>query len=235
MLESDNLPPLADGSNKVFETQSDKQREQDIADLISDEPFMPNPPNPYLGRPGRPRGSEVKPKPYDGSTALPHAGHEEVARFMATPYARREHRSLAAFATKKLNISVSTIYVWVSRADVLKRASWLTEHCRALGDLVARREWPAIVEAQVDAALKGDTSAAKFCERRAWHEDGIGKAPEVSNPSLEDLLTESCGREEDAPTWFQEMHSRRNIQPKPFPEPSAETANEEIVTHLSRT
>lgn len=142
--------------------------------------------------------------------------------------ARRECSSLRNFATKKLNVSVSTIYVWGSRADVLKRASWLTEHCRVLGDLVARREWEAIVEALVDAALKGDTSAAKFCERRAWPEDGKGKTPEVSNLSLEDLLRESCSREEDAPTWFQRMYPRRNIQPKPFPEQSAEAANEEV-------
>lgn len=121
---------------------------------------------------------------------------------MATPYARREHRSLAALATKKLNVSVSTIYVWVSRADVVKRASWLTEHCRALGDLVARREWPAIVEAQVDAALKGDTSAAKFGERRAWPEDVKGKAPDVSNVSFSEMIASSAGSAEDAPTWM---------------------------------
>jgi hypothetical protein len=201
VLESNNLLSLADGSNKVLQTQPNEQREQGIADLIDDAPVIPNLPNPYLAKPGRPRGSEAKPKPYDGSSALPHAGHEEVGRFLATPKARREHSSLKKLATKKLNVSVSTIYLWASRADVLKRASWLTEHCRATGDLVARREWEAILEAQVKAALNGDTSAAKFCERRAWPEDGKGTA-EVSNLSLTELIARDGLIEPALPTWL---------------------------------
>jgi len=57
-----------------------------------------------------------------------------------------------------------------------------------------------LVLAQVDAALKGDTSAAKFCERRAGHEDGKGKTSVVSNLSLEELLRSSTGSALDWPT-----------------------------------
>lgn len=51
MLESNNLPPLVDGSNNVLQTQPDEQREQDIADFIDDAAVIPDPPNPYLGKP----------------------------------------------------------------------------------------------------------------------------------------------------------------------------------------
>jgi hypothetical protein len=38
------------------------------------------------------------------------------------------------------------------------------------GDLIACREWPGIVGAQVNAALAGDTRAAAFCLNRAWRQ-----------------------------------------------------------------
>jgi hypothetical protein len=63
-----------------------------------------------------------------------------------------------------------TIYRRAERADVMQRTKWLLEKSMRLGDLIASREWPGIIQAQVDAALKGDVRAARFCEKRAWRQ-----------------------------------------------------------------
>jgi len=107
---------------------------------------------------------------YDGRDPLPYPGHEIVAEFLATPKGQRQ------VSIKKLaehfQVTPKTIHCWARDRDVLRRATFLTQNNKLLGDLAARRDWGRIVEAQVAKAAGGDTTAAKFCEQRAWPEDG---------------------------------------------------------------
>jgi hypothetical protein len=119
---------------------------------------------------------------YDGSKPLDYPGHEALAQYLAAPQRFRRFRSITALAIQ-FNVSRVTVYRWAQHLDVVRRAAWLSAHNRILGDFIACREWPAIIRAQVTAALAGDTRAAIFCQSRAWPE-GI----DFAAPSLEEAV-----------------------------------------------
>lgn len=103
---------------------------------------------------------------YDGSRSL-RPELETVAQFVATP---RHFREIETFADLAQHLAVSrmTVYRWTRHPDVLKRVGYLLAENELKGDLVARLHWERIVQGQIQAAIKGDTKAALFCERRAW-------------------------------------------------------------------
>lgn len=104
---------------------------------------------------------------YDGTKPLEYPELEALAEFLSTPKQFREFRTFADLA-EKFDVSRMTIYRWSRDADVLLRAEFLVTINQAKGDLVARLHWDRIVLGQVRAALKGNTKAAEFCEKRAW-------------------------------------------------------------------
>jgi len=106
---------------------------------------------------------------YDGTKALDDPAHEAVARFFAAPRQFRQFPSVAALA-EHFGLSRMTVYRWAETVDVELRIRWLVTQSMLLGDLTACREWQGIVQAQVDAALDGDTRAAIFCLNRAWRQ-----------------------------------------------------------------
>ena len=106
---------------------------------------------------------------YDGTKALNDPAHEAVARFFAAPRQFRQFPSVAAIA-EHFGVSRMTVYRWAGAVDVVRRTRWLLERSMRFGDLIACREWAGIVEAQVNAALGGDTRAAMFCLNRAWRQ-----------------------------------------------------------------
>jgi len=119
-------------------------------------------------RPASPDGPPTKSRRnYDGSRPLKYPGYEAVAQYMAAPKQLRRFKSVTTLA-KQFDVSRMTMYRWAQHPDVVRRTEWLSIQNMVLGDLIACREWPAIVRAQVTAALAGDTRAAIFCENRAW-------------------------------------------------------------------
>jgi hypothetical protein len=109
---------------------------------------------------------------YDGTDPLDYPELEAVAEFLATPKHIRDIKTFTDLA-KHFNVSRMTIYRWTRDEDVLKRAEYLLTLNQLKGDLVARLHWDRIVMGQVRAAIKGDTRAAKFCEKRAWPENPL--------------------------------------------------------------
>jgi hypothetical protein len=106
-------------------------------------------------------------KNYEGSKALPWPELEEVAQFLSTPKDCRTFKTVTDLATT-FGVTRMTIYRWTKHPDVLTRADYLLRQHQERGDLIARLFWDKIVRGQVQAAMKGDTKAALFCERRAW-------------------------------------------------------------------
>ena len=109
---------------------------------------------------------------YDGTKPLRHPALEIVAQFFAAPSQFRQFSSVASLA-EYLTVSRMTIYRWVKDINVVVRIEWLLRRSMRSGDLIAAREWRAIMEAQVRAALAGDTRAAEFCLKRAWRQTSI--------------------------------------------------------------
>ena len=104
---------------------------------------------------------------YDGSRPLRWPELEAVAQFLATPKHLREFKTFTDVA-KHFEVSRMTIYRWSRHVDVLTRVGYLLSQNELKGDLVARLHWERIVTGQVRAAIKGDTTAANFCQKRAW-------------------------------------------------------------------
>jgi len=107
---------------------------------------------------------------HDGREPLNYAGHEAVAQFLAAPKSDREFKSLTALANH-FKVTRMTIHRWKQDIDVMQRAYWLSKRNQMAGDLVARREYPEIMERAVQLAKAGDVQAMKFCESRAWPEE----------------------------------------------------------------
>lgn len=105
----------------------------------------------------------------DGSERLDSPGYEAIAQYFASPAQFRQFKSVSALA-EHLGVSRMTIYRRVENVDVVQRIKWLLQKSMLFGDLIACREWAAIVKAQVQAALSGDTRAAIFCQNRAWRQ-----------------------------------------------------------------
>jgi hypothetical protein len=117
-----------------------------------------------------PNGHEiVRREDYDGSEPLDDLAFEAIAQFFAAPRQFRQFKSVSALA-EALGLSRMTIYRRAEDVDVVLRIRWLLTKSMFFGDLVASREWQAIVEVQVKAALAGDLRAAMFCQNRAWRQ-----------------------------------------------------------------
>lgn len=164
---------------------------------------------------GAPDGPRKRRENYHEWDPLDFPGHEALAHFLATPKTEREFKSLTALA-KHFEISRMTIHRWKKDPDVLRRAEWLAKENKLAGDLVARREWQCIVEAQVAAAKRGNTAAAKFLERRAWPEDQ-GANSQISKVSLPEALLESEKIVGRLPSWLRERSLAERIDPAAGP------------------
>jgi hypothetical protein len=127
-------------------------------------------------QPQPPDGHErVRRTDYLGAEPLDDPAYETIAQFFAAPRQFRQFKSVGALA-EHLGLSRMTIYRRLEDDDVMLRIRWLVIKSMLSGDLIACREWYAIVEAQVRAALAGDLRAARFCEGRAWRQsipDGV--------------------------------------------------------------
>ena len=118
-----------------------------------------------------PNGHEVvRREDYDGSEPLDDPAYEAIARFFAAPRQFRQFPSVSALA-EHFGASRMSVYRWAEDVDVVQRIKWLLRKSMRSGDLIACREWPSIVEAQITAALGGDTRAAAFCLNRAWRQE----------------------------------------------------------------
>lgn len=155
-----------------------------------------------MTRYGAPDGPRKPRKNYNGEDPLDFPGHEALATFLATPRTERKFKTLTALA-EDLEISRMTIHRWKKDLDVLRRANWLVRGNKLSGDLIARREWQGIVEAQVAPAKRGSTAAAKFLERGAWPEDQRANSPDI-NLRLGEAI-EATENTEDLPSWLEEQ------------------------------
>lgn len=127
-------------------------------------------------------------KSYDGCEPLEFHGHEILAQHLATPKALRVFKSDTDLA-KHFKVTRMTVHRWKRDFDVNQRAHWLSTQNEMTGDLVARREWPRIMEAIVKMAIMGDVAAAKFCESRAWRkEPQLEKTQFTHSVCIADLL-----------------------------------------------
>jgi hypothetical protein len=120
---------------------------------------------------------------YDGSEPLDDPAHEAIAQFFAFPVQFRKFKSVSALA-ENLGVSRMTVYRRAENIDVVQRIKWLLGKSMLFGDLIACREWPGIVKAQVQAALAGDTRAAMFCQNRAWRQSGSILGGVVLEPAI---------------------------------------------------
>ena len=104
---------------------------------------------------------------YDGHQPLEYPGHEAVAHYLASPKSLREFDSDRHLA-KHFRVSRMTICRWKHDRDVIQRAHFLSEINQMVGDLLARQEWPRIMQMAVQNALGGDLQSIRFCESRAF-------------------------------------------------------------------
>jgi hypothetical protein len=107
---------------------------------------------------------------YRGSEPLNHEGHEALAQFLATPKPMREFKSTAALAEHH-GVTRMTVSRWQHDPLVLRRAEWLSNRNKLAGVLIARSNYPRMVEALVRKAITGDTPAARVLHEIAWTED----------------------------------------------------------------
>jgi len=141
---------------------------------------------PRYGAPDGPR--QKRREKYDGREPLDYAGHEAVAQYLAAPKSDREFKSFTALANH-FEVTRMTAYRWTRDIEVMQRAYWLSMSNQMAGDLVARREWPQIMEKAAELAKTGDVRAMKFCEGRAWPEELLVEHSQVSaTVSAEDLF-----------------------------------------------
>jgi hypothetical protein len=135
---------------------------------------------------------------YDGQSPLEYPGHEAVANFLALPKSIRQFRSVKDLA-KHFHVTRMTINRWGHDPDVIQRAHFLSEINQMAGDLLARQEWPRIMQTAVQRAIEGDLQSIKFCESRAYPKELRVEQPHISaTVSIQDLLgtTESDNAEE---------------------------------------
>jgi hypothetical protein len=151
------------------------------------------------------RWSKAVKKSNDGSESLPHAGFEATAQYMSSPKPEREFENVAELA-KHGGVTRKTIYLWMKDRDVLRRAQYLTSHKRIQGDVIGRREWPAIIQAMTDEAKAGNVAAASFIDKKVWLQEaqlgerGLSLEEMMSHPSNDDNCV--------APTGMMEFNER---------------------------
>jgi hypothetical protein len=97
------------------------------------------------------------------------ASDEAIADFLSTPRSVRELKSFTKLA-EHLGVSRMTVYRRSKNPMVLQRVQSLLRHHELAGDLVAKLNWPRIMQGLVKAAAAGDVRAAQFCLDRAWPE-----------------------------------------------------------------
>jgi hypothetical protein len=138
---------------------------------------------------GAPDGPRRHPREKnDYQSPLEYPGHEATAQFLATAKSIREFKSDEDLA-KHFHVTRQTIFRWRHDADVIQRALFLSEKNQMAGDLLARQEWPGIMERVVQKAIKGDLQSIKFCESRAWPKEPQFEQSHVSaTVSMQDLL-----------------------------------------------
>jgi len=107
---------------------------------------------------------------YRGSEPLSHAGHEALAQFLATPKPMREFKSIAALAEHH-GVTRMTVSRWQHDPFVLRRAEWISHRSKLEGVLIARSNYPRMVEALVRKAITGDTAAGRLVHELAWTAD----------------------------------------------------------------
>jgi hypothetical protein len=127
---------------------------------------------------------------YDGREPLEHPGHEAAAWFQAFPEGMREFKSIAALA-RHFRVARMTIYRWSKDIDVLKRADFLSMQNKIAGILIARREYPSMVEIGVETAKAGNIAAMKIFLELAFPEDKQANKSGISSSSLEEVLERS--------------------------------------------
>jgi hypothetical protein len=157
---------------------------------------------------------------YDGTEPLDDPAFEAIAQFFAAPRQFRKFDSAKALA-KNLGVSRMTVYRRAEDADVVRRMEWLLRKSMRSGDLIACREWPGIVGAQVNAALAGNTRAAAFCLNRAWRQQ---------TSILGEVTTEPAIGGADALTLWQETNETAQAEQleaaEENPEPEGKNSSE---------
>jgi hypothetical protein len=156
----------------------------------------PNSPleKPEFGAPNGPR--QPRNEKYDGHEPLEYPGHEAVARHLATPMSEREFKSDSDLADH-FHVTRMTIHRTKKDIDVIKRAHWLSRRNRLAGELVARREYPSIIEKAVHMAKEGNIKAMEFCAKRAFP----GDQEQADLLSLEEFVALSEEEPLAFPTW----------------------------------
>ncbi len=94
---------------------------------------------------------------------------EALAQFLSTPAPMRNFKSITALA-EYYKVSRMTLHRWQHDPAVLQRAENLSTRNRLPGVLIARSNWPGVVQAQVRKALAGNVQAAKNVFEIAWTE-----------------------------------------------------------------
>jgi hypothetical protein len=144
--------------------------------------------------PRRPRGEKC-----DGHEPLEYPGHEAVAQYLAAPKSLREFKSDSDLA-KHFHVSRMTICRWRHDPDVIQRAHFLSGFNEMAGDLLARQEWPRIMQKVVQKAINGDLQSIKFCESRAWpNELRVEQSHLSATVSIQELLGTSESEDADEP------------------------------------
>jgi hypothetical protein len=107
-----------------------------------------------------------------------------------------------------------TIHRAKKNFDVIKRANWLSMRNTLSGDLIARREYPSIMEKAVEMAEQGNIKAMEFCAARAWPKD----QDLTRELNIDELIAMSEKEEEelgDLPTWLtKQIEDQRLVQPE---------------------
>jgi hypothetical protein len=147
---------------------------------------------------------------YDATEPLDNPAFEAIAQFFAAPSQFRQFSSVVALAGH-LGISRMTIYRWSKDVDVVQRIEWLLRRSMRSGDLIAAREWRAIVEAQVRAAIAGDTRAAVFCQNRAWSESLIPGGV-ITVPAVGGADAIAMWQERTEPSEGEKLEANENLE-----------------------
>jgi hypothetical protein len=178
---------------------------------------------------GPPPGPPKCHKDYDGHSPLEYAGLEAVAHHLAEPKSLRQFKSDSDLA-KYFRVTRMTIHRSKKNIDVIKRANWLAMRNKLAGDLIARREYPSIVQKAVEMAQRGNIKAMEFCAARAWPKD----QDLTRELSLDELIAESEKEEEEValPTYRAEQIEDQKLVEREAPEaPEREDRMEESENH----
>lgn len=138
-----------------------------------------------------------------GGDPLSDPDKETVAQFLACPRDLREHPSQNKLA-EHIGKSRMTVYRWSREPAVQTRAEWLLFSEKQAGRITVRSRWNAIVEAQISAALGGNTQAARFCGEQAWVSEKEEHLPEKPDLAIGAMLAGTEAPEIiEVPEWFE--------------------------------